>query len=165
MKEQLLDYARFNLWANSRMVELFQQQPDEVLHQNIVSSFSSIRDTFLHLWSVEIVWMDRLNGVAPARFMAKTFQGTDAELLENLIQSSKDLIEMVENATDDFLNTAIEFTFLASPDVQRQLPKDIYQHLFNHQTMHRGQLITMGRQAGITTFPRTDYIIWVRENK
>jgi uncharacterized damage-inducible protein DinB len=163
MKQNILNYARYNLWANTGLVELFQQQPDALIEQPVISSFPSIRETLLHLWSVEVVWMDRLKGISPADFPAKTFTGSNAELYDNLLASSRNLIELVESSAEQFFVTPIEFTFLASPDTQRQIPQDIFHHLFNHQTMHRGQLITMGRQLGITAFPRTDYIIWVRD--
>ncbi|MFN2424735.1 MAG: DinB family protein [Cryomorphaceae bacterium] len=34
----------------------------------------------------------------------------------------------------------------------------------NHSTYHRGQLVTMGRQAGLSTPPQTDYIFYVRKD-
>ena len=165
MKQDILNYARYNLWANTGMVELFKQQTDDLMEQTVVSSFPSARETLLHLWSVEVVWMSRLNGISPTDFPSKTFRGSNSVLCDSLLATSGQLIEMVENSSDDFFTTPIEFTYLASPGTQRQTPKDIFHHLFNHQTMHRGQLITIGRQLGITAFPRTDYIIWVRENR
>jgi uncharacterized damage-inducible protein DinB len=165
MKKHILDYAHYNLWANTAMVNLFRQQSDAVLEQQIVSSFSSIRETLLHLWSVEVVWMSRLKGISPTEFPAKTFKGTNTELFDHLLTTSQQLVDMVAGAPDSFFDTPLEFTLLTVAGSQRQLPGDIYQHLFNHQTSHRGQLITMGRQAGIQEFPRTDYIIWVRENR
>jgi uncharacterized damage-inducible protein DinB len=35
-------------------------------------------------------------------------------------------------------------------------------HVFNHGTYHRGQLVTMLRQVGVTEIPQTDYIAFVR---
>ena len=35
-------------------------------------------------------------------------------------------------------------------------------HLFNHQTFHRGQLVTMLRQNGIEKIPATDFIVFSR---
>ncbi|MDQ6763781.1 MAG: hypothetical protein M3015_14295, partial [Bacteroidota bacterium] len=34
--------------------------------------------------------------------------------------------------------------------------------VFNHQTFHRGQLITMMRQNGIDKLPATDFIVYSR---
>ena len=34
---------------------------------------------------------------------------------------------------------------------------EFIQHMINHSTYHRGQLVTMGRVLGITDAPGTDY--------
>lgn len=163
LKQHLLDYAQYNLWANQRLAELFRQQSDELLQTPIVSSFPSVRDTFLHLWSVEFVWQERLKGVSPKEFPANNFKGTNAEIFDRLLSVSQGLVDFIAAQDDAFFATPIEFTLLTATGTFRQLPQDMLHHLFNHQTMHRGQLITMGRQLGLTAFPRTDYIIWVRE--
>jgi uncharacterized damage-inducible protein DinB len=38
-------------------------------------------------------------------------------------------------------------------------------HVFNHNTYHRGQLITMLRQVGVTDLPQTDLIFFYRQTK
>jgi uncharacterized damage-inducible protein DinB len=160
--QQLLDYAHYNLWANKGLADLFRQQSDALLETPVVSSFPSVRDTFLHLWSVEDIWYQRLNGRAPGQFIASTFQGSNATIFDSLSDISQRLIDFIGAQEEAYFSRPLRFTLLTAPGVQEQLPKDMIHHLFNHQTMHRGQLITMGRQLGITAFPRTDYIIWLR---
>jgi len=41
--------------------------------------------------------------------------------------------------------------------------KDIIMTVINHGNYHRGQIVTLLRQLGVTTIPKTDYIEWVRE--
>lgn len=161
----LLDYARYNLWANTRMVQLFRTCSEDQLNQEIISSFSSIHTTFLHLWAVEIVWMDRLQSVPNPRFPSNGFSGSTEDVFEHILQSSQALVDFIQNKPAAFFESPIEFTLLTAPGTNQMLPTDMLHHLFNHQTMHRGQLITMGRQLGITAFPRTDYIMWLREQK
>ncbi|MGI8581133.1 MAG: DinB family protein [Chitinophagaceae bacterium] len=38
-------------------------------------------------------------------------------------------------------------------------------HLFNHQTFHRGQIVTMFRQLGFDKIPPTDFIVFSRSKK
>jgi uncharacterized damage-inducible protein DinB len=40
-----------------------------------------------------------------------------------------------------------------------------FQHLANHGTYHRGQVVTMLRQLGVTTVPSTDLIAFYRERQ
>lgn len=161
-KQSLLDYAHYNLWANRRMVECFQAAGDDLVNATVVSSFPSIRLTLMHLWSVEVVWLERLYGRSPQTFPSADFNGTNAELYEHLLTSSTQFAQFIADQDEAFFSEPIEFTLLTASGVFRQLPKDMIHHCFNHQTMHRGQLITMGRQLGLTSFPRTDYIMWVR---
>ena len=163
MQQQILDYAHYNLWANRQIISLFETLTDEHLEQEIVSSFPSVRSTFLHLWSVEYGWLERLHSISPATFPGKNFEGTNRELFDLLLSKSAEIIAFLEEQPDTYFTTPLEFTLITAPGNNHMAPKDILQHLFNHQTMHRGQLITMARQLGVTTFPRTDYVIWWRE--
>jgi uncharacterized damage-inducible protein DinB len=160
--QYLSDYAQYNLWANKGLVDLFRQQSDTLLETPIVSSFPSVRETFLHLWSVEDIWYQRLKGHSPKQFIASGFQGSNAEIFDGLLDISQTLIDFINTQEEAYFSAPISFSLLTAPGIQQQLPSEMIQHLFNHQTMHRGQIITMGRQLGITAFPRTDYMIWLR---
>jgi uncharacterized damage-inducible protein DinB len=164
MKQQLLDYANYNLWANTRMVDLFRQQPSELLHQELVSSFPSISLTFLHLWTVEDIWFRRLQGESPKVFLSEGFSGTDTDIFDGLLAISTAIRDFVAAQDAVYLSTPLTFGLLTATGQFTHPPFEMLQHLFNHQTGHRGQLITMGRQLGVQSFPRMDYIIWAREN-
>lgn len=159
----LLDYTRYNRWANTRMTDLFRTVDDALVEQSIVSSFPSIRATLLHLWAVEEVWLERLKGHSPKNFPLADFSGTNAEVYDGLVEVSTRFMQFVEGQGEGFFSTPLEFSLLTAPGIQRELPAVMIHHCMNHQSSHRGQLITMGRQAGIVSFPRTDYIIWARE--
>jgi uncharacterized damage-inducible protein DinB len=164
MKRHLLHYAQYNLWANQRMVDLFREAGETIVNAPVVSSFPSIRATLLHLWDVEVLWLERLQGNSPRDFPSKTFTGNNEDIFNNLVEASTKFVQFIENQPDSYFNENISFGMLTVAGTQEQTPADMIHHCMNHQTMHRGQLITMARQLGITTFPRTDYIIWAREN-
>jgi uncharacterized damage-inducible protein DinB len=164
MKQQLLDYANYNLWANTRMVDLFREQPSELLRQEVVSSFPSIRLTLLHLWGAEDIWYRRLKGESPKAFLSDTFSGTDTELFDGFLATSTAIRDLIAEKDATFLSTPLTFGLLTATGQFTHPPSEMLQHIFNHQSGHRGQLITMGRQLGIQSFPRVDYIIWAREN-
>ena len=60
MKELLRQFAAYNTWANQRLCELVLTQPEEVLKQEVVSSFSSLYLTLLHMWDAESIWWQRI---------------------------------------------------------------------------------------------------------
>ncbi|MCF8246591.1 MAG: DinB family protein [Saprospiraceae bacterium] len=162
MKEIYLKYTQFNLWANRRMVETFAPLSTEQFEAPIVSSFPSVRLTFLHIWDAESLWLDRLKGNSPTTFPSKYFVGDNTEVLDNLLQVSGDFQSFVEMQPADFFEQALDFTTLSyGPQTQRAF--EMIHHCMNHSTFHRGQLITLGRQLGIQHFPPTDYAFFLRE--
>jgi uncharacterized damage-inducible protein DinB len=163
MKTQLSDYVRYNLWANDGLIELFRQQDPSVIDRPIVSSFSSIRETLMHLWSVELIWMEQLKGNSPKTFAAQTFTGSNEELFDNLHASSSAFVAFVEAQPESYFEIPLTFGLITASGTFTHTPTEMIWHCMNHQTFHRGQLITMGRQAGISAFPRTDFIFYKRD--
>lgn len=162
MKELIERYAEYNLWVNVRLVNFLKDQPEEIIDREIISSFPSIRRTLLHIWDAEAIWLSRLKNVSPAAFPSKTFNGSWEDILGNVVANSAQFFDFVKNADEDFLQKPFEYSDL-SGNIHRQQPADMIQHCMNHSTFHRGQIITMCRQSGLTALPRTDYIIFVRE--
>lgn len=162
MKKMLEQFAAYNLWANQRLTELINNLPDDVLNKEIISSFSSIQSTLQHLWDVESIWWQRVKLTEQQEWPGKTFTGSVMELSNNLVAQSKQWKEWVDIATD----AALQHEFIYKNTKKDQFKQPIYEmllHLFNHQTYHRGQLITMLRQTGETNIPNTDLISYLRK--
>ena len=80
------------------------------------------------------------------------------------IKQSAELYEWVSKASD----AALDHVFFYHNSKKEQFKQPVYQvllHLFNHQTYHRGQLVTMFHQLGITNIPATDFIKYCRMKK
>ncbi len=161
MKKIYEQYTQYNLWANQRMVDTFGNVGEEQFNATIVSSFPSIRTTFLHIWDAESLWLSRLNGISPDAFPSKTFQGDSQAVLEAVLQTSKEFADFVAFQTEDFFAETIQFKTL-SYGGGMQKAYEMVHHCMNHSTLHRGQLITMGRQLGLEKFPPTDFIFYLR---
>ena len=53
MKNLLLQYAEYNLWANKRIADILNELPENILNQQFPSSFKSILKTVQHLCFAE----------------------------------------------------------------------------------------------------------------
>ncbi len=162
MKKLLVQYAAYNVWANQRLTGCIQNLSDEQLHREINSSFKSIFATLIHLWDVESVWWQRLKLQEQVEWPGLKFKGSVLELINNLVLQSKQWKEWVDLATE----AALEHEFIYKNSKKDQFKQPVYevlQHLFNHQTFHRGQLSTMLRQVGVETLPNTDLISFIRK--
>lgn len=162
MKKILLNYAAYNLWANQRISDVVTNLSEEQLDQEIKSSFPSIRLTVSHLWDVESVWWQRMKLKETVEWPGKSFNGTILELTTHLLHQSKQWKEWVDLATE----AALEHEFIYKNSKRDQFKQPVYEvlhHLFNHQAFHRGQLVTMFRQVGLTEIPNTDLIAFYRK--
>jgi uncharacterized damage-inducible protein DinB len=157
------DYATFNVWANEQMVAWLSQKPDTLFEQNVSSSFSSLRLTILHIWDAEIAWLDRLQGNQKDfdTYPTKTFKGSNQELMSDFIDNSMALRDYVHGFTQKRFSEKCPYT---GPDKKVHTPfvAEILQHVIQHSTFHRGQLVTIARGLGITDPPKTDFIYFKR---
>ncbi len=162
MKKLLLSYAAYNLWANQRITDVLNNLEDKVLDQEIKSSFPSLQKTLLHLWDVESIWWQRLKLKEVTEWPSTDFAGTISTISNGLLYESKQWKDWVNLATE----AALEHEFIYRNSKKEQFKQPVHEflmHLFNHQTFHRGQIITMLRQVGIQKIPNTDMIAFLRK--
>lgn len=161
MKQLLQQYAAYNSWANKRIVETASQLSNEQINKEITSSFPSVYKTVLHLMEVENVWWQRLQLVEQTT-PPGWFTGDFNELSKKLLELSLQWESWVQNANDANINHVFAWYNLKKEYFKEPVYKMLL-HLFNHQTLHRGQLITMFRQLGLDKIPPTDFIVFARK--
>ncbi len=161
MKELLLRGAQYNAWANGLFTGIIGRLPEAVLDREIPSSFPSIRKTLVHVWSSEDTWLQRLQGVASPVWLGGTFRGTIAEACDSWNTCSAAIVAYVDAGQDGDFTQRISYANLKG-EPQYDRIDAILQHMINHATYHRGQLVTMLRQCSIMTIPATDLIAFER---
>jgi uncharacterized damage-inducible protein DinB len=160
MKQLLQQYAAYNSWANKKIVETAATLTDEQVHKEIVSSFPSVYKTLLHMMEVENVWWQRLQLVEQTP--PGWFTGNFAALSKKLLELSQQWENWVQNANDANIDHVFAWYNLKKEYFKEPVYKMLL-HLFNHQTLHRGQLITMFRQLELDKIPPTDFIVFNRK--
>ena len=162
MKQLLQQYAAYNLWANKIITEKIAQLPVDTIHKEMNSSFTSIYKTVVHLMDVESIWWQRLKLQEHVEWPGKSFEGNFEALSQQLIFLSKQWNDWVLNANE--VNLTHVFGYQNSKkEYFKQPVYEMLIHLFNHQTFHRGQVVTMLRQNGIEKIPATDFIVFSRK--
>lgn len=163
MKELLQQYAAFNLWATQRITDVILQLAEEKINAEITSSFSSMYKTVLHLLDAESIWWQRLKLQEHVEIPSQSFNGSFAELQKKLLQQSSLFSEWVSNASEPQLQHV--FAYIRDKEQHKMQVCDMLLHLFNHNSYHRGQLVTMLRQSGVTKIPSTDFAAFLRNKK
>ncbi len=160
---EMRELFAFNAWANHRILGAAEALTAQQFTKALGSSFSSVRDTLAHIWAVEWVWLERLQGRSPASFPdAKDFVDL-ASLRPRWAEVEKRWLEYVSRLDDIELEEEVDYRTL-SFGLSRSPRWQMIQHVVNHGTYHRGQVITMLRQLGAEGVG-TDLISFYRERK
>ncbi len=162
MKQLLQQYSAYNFWANKIITERIAQLPTDIIHKEMGSSFGSIYKTVVHLMDVESIWWQRLKLQEHVEWPGKNFDDNFDNLSRELLVLSLQWSDWVHTANE--VNITHVFGYQNSKkEFFKQPVYEMLLHLFNHQTFHRGQLITMMRQNAIEKIPATDFIVFSRK--
>lgn len=157
---ELRDLYAYDGWANGRVFDAVMGLPDGAADASVVGSFPSIRATLAHIVGAEWVWLRRWVGENPTSIPAWS-SGDDLAALRRRLHA----IESERQAWFDQL-TASDFTRvlayrnLAGESHATPLA-DLFRHVVNHSSYHRGQVTLLLRQAGHAA-PSTDLVAYVR---
>jgi uncharacterized damage-inducible protein DinB len=189
MKELLISYTNYNLWANTKLlgfIESAAAKDPAVLDKEIPSSFNTLRKTLYHIYYAENIWYKRLNGDSPVyakkeleniaahgnpsgsvaaglQPASKTnFSLSDLSQFKTLFLSqSQKFIDYVNQIEDNKLLSDFDYKSTEGKPYRNKIWQSVH-HCMNHSTFHRGQLITMLRNAGYTDLTSTDFITYIR---
>ncbi len=150
-------YAQYNEWANEQMTSWLMQASDSQMHKTIESSFNTLYKTVVHLWNAEVGWMQSVKNESWQSAIHPDSLISSTDLLKGWQTTSSNLAKLVNSLNSVGLQSK---RVVGKKDVPLE---DILLHVFNHATYHRGQLITMGRQVGLTNPPRLDYIYYITQ--
>jgi uncharacterized damage-inducible protein DinB len=158
LQNLVTNYAGYNLSVNQQFVNWLSGKSDEQLHQEAPSSFSSILKTLNHIWGMEEYWYsiicrktDFIN-----RYGVEDLK--KEEIFQGLVNRSQILADEIKSFSECDL---VEKIKVVSPWFEANQSRYEYiQHFVNHGTYHRGQIVTIGRNIGITDAPGTDYLFF-----
>ena len=157
---ELLDY---HYWAQERIYEAVAPLSPEEFTRNLGNSFPSIRDTLVHIHFAECLWY--------ARWQNEPLPAPAAEAFPDLASvrtaSSAHEVRMralLERLGQDGINQSLDYTSRLDGKDHRSLFWQMFKHVINHGTYHRGQITMMLRQLEAKPVG-TDLILfyWERE--
>ena len=158
--QRLLDYT---VWANHRVMRACATLEGDDFRRELGGSFGTIRGTLAHVMGSEWIWLERWKGVSPERL-------PDEAAFENIV-ALRDRWTVIEEHRRAWLqalpeaDTAGIIRYRSLQGVAYEAPLwQLVQHVANHSTYHRGQVIAMLKQAGARVVS-TDLVLYDREQK
>ena len=155
---ELVDYI---IWADGTIIEWLHQINEVQWEQVITSSFPTIKQTAIHIVSGEKIWLDYWTKATDPVFLSATFTGTKSDLIATWLQTSASLKSFMEAYSEDNYLQPVTFKWPRGGESTMEFWQT-FSHFINHATYHRGQLVTMLRQAGFTKLSSTDLATYYR---
>ncbi len=156
--------AAYNAWANARLYDGAAAIGADLLARPMGAFFGSLTGTLNHLVVTDRIWLSRLLATGEPQPPLDTVLETDLSALRALRMAEDARLEAFV-AGLDAAGLDVPVTYANSSG--RTFTQDrasVLDHLFNHQTHHRGQAHTLLTQlGGREAAPSLDLIVFQRE--
>ncbi len=150
----------FNAWASNRIFEATASLPPDQYMRDMKSSHGHIHGTLLHMVGAEKMWLARWQDKAEP-FLAAKDAPSHEELFALWQRVGFDMAKFLGTLTDKKLQGTFVMKMSNGATFEHILWQ-AFQHVVDHSTYHRGQIVTMLRQLGMTP-PATGLIVFYRE--
>ncbi len=161
MKAAFIRLADYNAWINEGIFSAAATLADEDYRKDLGSFFGSIHGTLNHILVWDVTWLQRYSASRPGfsclRPIAAMQKPTSHEqiLYDDLsaLQEARgrvdDVLRAFVLATDDDEYEQVIRYRVSSGEWIFKKSGGLIQHVFNHQTHHRGQVTTLLSQLGV----------------
>ena len=156
---RLFDYT---IWANHRVMRAAATLSLDDFKRDLKASHGGVRGTLVHTMSAEWVWLERFKGVSPRHHVDEGEFQNLLELRDRWTIVEQHRASWLTGLGEANLGETVRYTTLAGAAFADPLWK-LIQHVANHSSYHRGQVIVLLRQLGAKTVS-TDLIAWDREH-
>ena len=139
--DRFKQFAAYNKWANARLYAAALDLSEQSYRLHIGVFFGGLHGTLNHLLLTDRLWLKRLTGEGdhPGRLDAILYEDR-MDLARARIAEDERLITVIEKYDEAALKGLHSYkTSTGMP--QSQVLGDILMHLFNHQTLYRGQAL------------------------
>jgi uncharacterized damage-inducible protein DinB len=155
-------------WANARVLEVAEKLPPEELLRDVHISYKSILGTLLHMAGAEWLWLERWHGNSPVGpDVWAGWTADDARSLQQVRVKWQPVIQRrnayLDGISDADLSRELGYRRFTGEAYSLPLGEQM-QHVVNHATLHRGQVVGMIRQLGVAP-PSTDLLFYLMETR
>ncbi|HTY60261.1 MAG TPA: DinB family protein [Bacteroidota bacterium] len=153
----------YSAWATHRLFAALEQMSPEDAMRDMKSSHGNIHGTLTHLVGAEKMWLSRMSGTPDRAMIRPAEVPTAAAVKSTWEQTGFAMAKFLGGMTDKKLQETFSFPAQSGEQLTYRFSEAL-QHVVNHATFHRGQVVAMMRQMGHTP-PDTGLTLFLRETK
>lgn len=98
------NYANYNFWANLTLINWLKKHQQQLLEQEVLSSFKSVKLTLAHILQTQEYWYAILT---KSEFEFREY-GSLADIFEDLLKQSENLAVYITAISEDRFNEKTE---------------------------------------------------------
>ena len=161
-REDLNNLLNYHYWARDRLLAAVEPLTPEQFTRDLGSSFRSVRDTLAHIVAAEWAWLSRWQGNSPTTLLAAD-QFQDLASVRLFWSDLEPKVRAFSGGLGEAgLTQVFAYKLLSGQDGASPFWQ-MLQHVVNHASYHRGQVVTMLRQLGASPPKSLDLIAFYRE--
>ncbi len=164
MKQLIINYTKFNLWANSKICYFLSVLEEPMLDKKLIDNLPSMKDVVCQIWDAETTFYNRFTGNTAENTPSEDFNGDFKELKRKFLQQSQNLTLYALSLDDNQLKEDFEYSNEEGEKFNTQLYR-IVLHCVNHSTFLRGQILTIFRDLGYRDYSPIDLETYFKEDK
>jgi len=158
-KQDIEKLYRYNRWANTQVLDFAAKLTSEQFVRDLQTSHRSVRDTLAHILAAEWIWLERWNGVSPSALLDPADFPTVESVRTRLSDVETESAKFISGLTDQRLDESLTYTNTRG-ELWTYTYSQMLQHVANHSSYHRGQVVAMLRQLGAEVSP-VDMLVFV----
>jgi len=153
--------TRYKAWADDTFLSVLESLPESQLTAPDPSFFGNIIRTLNHSYSMDFVWKCHLLGEPHG---LTTRNPSDHPSIRDLVAAQREIdswyVDYADSLSPAQLSEVIEFQFIGG-GLGAMSREDIFLHVVNHTTYHRGNIAGMLYHLDIAP-PATDLPIFLQ---
>lgn len=157
---RLFDYTEY---ANRLALDAAEKLTEEQQRYDFKSSHGSIHGTLVHMAGAEWIWFERWKGMSHSRIWTGDDFADVAALRSRWREIETERRELLGNLTEERLRQDLSYKNIKGEPFTLPLVEQM-QHVVNHSTLHRGQVVGMIRQLGLQP-PAVDLLYYLIARK
>ena len=157
MTDSYASLVAYTRWADSRLLAACAELTPAQYTLELGGSFPSLQSTITHLAGAAKLWSLRIAG-EPNTGLPPVAEIPDVATALARLDEAYVVLERIAPEWDATKDGTFTYRNLAGVEVSK-IKWQVFRHIVNHGTYHRGQIANMLRQLGVKP-PATDLLYW-----